>query len=838
MATTIKLYETTRETNEWELIPSKLFVVEDIESYLATKTSKTISNFQYIKNELEIGINVDLSQEYSQPKSTKNYKYVSIQNDGELIHYYFIKNMIWRSKTCVRFELVMDVLNTYQEGKDYNFKANTRIIREHKDRFTGLKPYINIHMESYGITGTLAVDDDVEFGIEGSGVFSPKFEGVISEIDLDNSIIELQITDGQTLSQLREYINNHTQNHYVVLKDNANNIDFRIDEVSYQSNIYRNIDYIQENINPILQNDNAQALKVEHNKNKLTGDWYLLYRNQNTPSESLVNPVECYLIPGDEKQVLSNDIVSGRIVPTTLTLGRYYIVRISSSDTTTSLTLDDGTILNRSLLNVNENVLYIIIYRNDNDEIVVMTMKFYLGNNATINYYATKYITLGHLPTNYRYTTTPVPQFDDENDISNWVIAGTSGSWSDSTTPNVLDSIDKVDRTDSKNIKLIKIPYVPYDFTITSNKIDVRLDTKWSYVSLTQGVSPHETTIYCLKLNNLNTKLHSSLKVVSPNPYYNLYFGVLSSINPLITNLRKTISYESKLYHSEFYQPTLFYDSFAFKIQLEKCYVPYYYDYDDYAYLEIDFDMTRTINSKFMFSLENYYLRNGEENYPKVLPVARNNEEVLYNVPYINYIRNGYNYDIKNRNLTNVSNAIGLGLGIASIGASLLAPTTTLKVAGVVGSIVSMAMSVKNTITSAIQNENSIKQKIQQSQNQASSVAGSDDVDLMSVYAENRLKCLYYEPNEVMKNLLFDLFYYAGYNSNRMGLPNHNTRVNFDYLECEASIEKLASIPNDCLEELINAFKSGITYLHKTSRSGSVKWDFTQKYENWENWLL
>ena len=94
-----------------------------------------------------------------------------------------------------------------------------------------------------------------------------------------------------------------------------------------------------------------------------------------------------------------------------------------------------------------------------------------------------------------------------------------------------------------------------------------------------------------------------------------------------------------------------------------------------------------------------------------------------------------------------------------------------------------------------------------------------------------------YEPTDVMKNLINDLFFYAGYASNRMGIPTHNNRLNFDYLECDASIEAAASIPEECLEELINCFKSGITYIHKTSRAQD-KWDFEQKYENWERSLL
>ena len=118
---TVKLYYTDRNDTykNWELLPEKLLVVEDIASYLATKSVMTLNDFQYQKCEFEMGINVELAQSYAQPKTSLSFKYVSIQNTGEQVHYYFVKKAVWRSKTCVRFELVMDVLNTFQEGYDY-----------------------------------------------------------------------------------------------------------------------------------------------------------------------------------------------------------------------------------------------------------------------------------------------------------------------------------------------------------------------------------------------------------------------------------------------------------------------------------------------------------------------------------------------------------------------------------------------------------------------------------------------------------------------------------------------------------------------------------------------
>ena len=118
---------------------------------------------------------------------------------------------------------------------------------------------------------------------------------------------------------------------------------------------------------------------------------------------------------------------------------------------------------------------------------------------------------------------------------------------------------------------------------------------------------------------------------------------------------------------------------------------------------------------------------------------------------------------------------------------------------------------------------------------QADSVLGSDDVDLMSEYCGNRLRNVIYEPNPIMKKTIDELFFYAGYRSDRLGIPSHINRINFDYLECEPSLENVRSIPSDCLSELIKCFKTGVTYMHRNSMIG---WDFDQSHENWERFIF
>lgn len=839
MATTIKLYYADRNSTykEWELIPNRLLVVEDIASYLAGKSALTFSNIQYVKNELEIGVNLDLSQSYSQPKATTSFKYVSIQNPDELVHYYFVKKIVWRSKSAIRLELVLDVLNTFQEGYDYEFKANTRIIREHKDRLYRATFTLALKADASAWTGSVDEDDEIHLRstLDGNDAFTGIYKG------LDATRKYVQFKAPTKYSEIKSWFAS-LSTQFFIYKNASNYIQMTgnptITAISDETFV-RKIDPISEGINPILLHASNAGLKIENQKAILRQNWYLLYRNQNDPSESLVNPVDCYLIPENATDTDAGYISNGRIVPSWLEDNKYYYFLVNPL--TNDFTLSNGVVINdlpQARAGTTRTTLIAVLTKSGNRINVLVVELSFLGGTpnqyyceAIGQYDDVKYIDVSSVPVNYAK--------DDyflDTLYSTYNSIAFSETFSNSDTYNALDPIENLDRTDAKNIKLIKLPYCPYDFDVTLTYIEVAGEANWEYASIGD-------TFHALRLTNSNVKLSSHLEMpANLSPYSNLVFSMANP--PSVANLRKPFSNnvadmpESKLLHSDFFQETYFYDSFSFKVDLEKCQISHYEDAsEDHLKEKITFDTTSTINSKFMFTFANYVCDKAETNFHNVLPIARNNEEVLYNVPYINYVRTGYNYDVKGKNLQNASNIVGLGLGIASVGASLLAPSIPLKVAGVVASLVSVATSVKNTIVTTINNENSIKQKVQQTQNQASSVVGSDDVDLMSAYSGNRLQNLTYRPNETMRRLLNDLFFYAGYASNRMGLPNHHTRVNFDYLECEAQIEAIASIPDECLTELVNCFRSGVTYLHKTDRF-TYKWDFEQDFENWELDLL
>ena len=220
MATsTVTLYYVS-STSEWELIPSRLLKVDSIADYLALKTKRTINNFQYIKPELETAITVDLSQIYASPLMP-SYKYVAIHNSDDTtgkVYYYFVKNAVWRSKTAVRFELVMDVLNTFTEGSDFTFKETTKISREHKDRYVAGNISVNISMTVLGSLGSISQYDEVQLFYVVSGVRVNVCTGEIDSID--GSSFTLKITDDITVTELKAGLNHNAR--YFIEKDLTN----------------------------------------------------------------------------------------------------------------------------------------------------------------------------------------------------------------------------------------------------------------------------------------------------------------------------------------------------------------------------------------------------------------------------------------------------------------------------------------------------------------------------------------------------------------------------------------------------------------------------------------
>lgn len=387
------------------------------------------------------------------------------------------------------------------------------------------------------------------------------------------------------------------------------------------------------------------------------------------------------------------------------------------------------------------------------------------------------------------------------------------------SSPIYIQSVSTVDRTDSKNVKLIKLPYPPLF-------IYLRDDGTYEYDEFHWAHSGNENDTL---QTTADEYLHAESKFESPYPISN--YVIMDSM--VISNhyLPKDIKYESKLYSSEFFNYKIMYDSFVYMVEFENLDTKNYLDKEDiFTVLSYEFTVTSTINSKFMFKF-NLPLKYYSDDYQSNLVITRNNEMGLYSNTYLNYLRTGYNYDLKAKEQAITSSWINTGIGIAStVGGGIVTAVTggagsAIGVAGVVSGV----NSVVNSINTMISQERNFQAKIANLKASCASVAGSDDVDLMSEYCENKLRIVISEPKEHIRNMIYDLFYYYGYQTKRFGIPDLNSRYWFNFIQCEPEFT-WTHIANDILESIKEKFKNGVTIFHHHDG----KYDVEQKYENWE----
>ena len=429
--------------------------------------------------------------------------------------------------------------------------------------------------------------------------------------------------------------------------------------------------------------------------------------------------------------------------------------------------------------------------------------------------------------------------------ILNWPL----DSSFDTTYQNfTICAIDDIDRTDPKLLKIIKLPYPPFEFKIIEHELII--PSGWEVRQAEEN--PQHEIIFPEIL------LYSDSSLV--NPFTNEFYPVsleASDNNPFSIFSEKTISYfgrpralkdislETKLYHSDYYKQKLVYDSFYIDIKAEAL----NFNSVKNSACKLEFSITATMNSKMMFRVKDLisYTSYKEEvgdiqDYSGVLYVARNNELPVFNSAYLNYIRTGYNYDIKTKNRQLTSSIIGGVLSTAGAIASAMAGGTGIGIVGAIGLGVGAVSQFSKAVISTAQAEQNIAQKLKSTEMEGLSIAGSDDVDLMSIYTDNnKLKYVRYEISERMKLSLGEFFYYCGYVSDVYGNPLErvNSRMWFNFVQCEAVYKYTQNFPQELLDKLTEKFKEGITFLHKNSvvidNTPTNLWDFEQQYENWEN---
>ena len=592
---------------------------------------------------------------------------------------------------------------------------------------------------------------------------------------------------------------------------------------------FAHIDEYSEGFTPKLFKDLEKDVKQIMGDYEMQSSFYLIYKNSKFENEDN-NVVNCFL--AFEGRYKYEVVESGTITPEKLNQSyTYFILPYYTSD----IKVYNGSSL---VLSISSNQPYMAIVYKYGDR---MEVKVYSYSGAATPPFDTSdgqlfdtiqnatSIEIGNGSRIYYDTTNILFSYPSRKKVYDDYSYITAGD----TIERYLTPYANINRADARIIKVIKLPYLPsMGFYEDENGILVFDENKWIVNTEENLLQLNDITSALIQYDSSGEQdyLDDNNFDFGDDSYY-LY--PLSAKNYDNENVSKTLedmrntAPDPKIYHSDYFYWKYIYDSFTKVVHNEKV-MNYPYANERNS---INFYVTSTINSRFMFKFNFMGGQFLEEDYEKYLVIQRNNEETLYNSDYINYIKSGFNYDVKNKTRQEafswVATAASLGAGIASVAVGS-------KTLGV-GLIASSVMGIASSINTTIQLETNMEQKLNQLKYQSASVFGADDVDLMTEYNNNnKLWRARYQVSPRMKTLLNNLFYYTGYIDDVNEIPVTDTRMWFNFLQCEIHFKLNPHMNKEQLEEFKGKFLGGVTFLHSNVVGGLQQWDFDRERENWE----
>ena len=734
VTSTIKLFQC-------DITPEKNAMIDSIGTYLATKNSLTINNFQYQKILQEKIIKLDMDQA-NVPNFA--YNYVSITNNyggGVKNYYYFIISVNWKSANTVELQLSLDTINTFQTELKRALTNRTNITRQHKDRF-----------------------------------------------------VQAAITSSTT-------------------------------------KLFRAIDEYSEGINPVKYDDDIHEITVSDSNY----NWYLIYKKKAVTEGT---PLECYCV-ADTNLYTYFAPESAGVKYDQLTEGTYTVFYSRDNGDFTYVTSSGKSYE----IGVNKKYKAVGLHRqtNQNSMSVYLIMDNQIGGNSIV----TDDTKNGNLRADTNYTGVVLQnqnlvgyQFSNTATSSNILTLGynnlitlynssvekTKFIIAEKARDIYFASIYDVDRTDSTIVKIIKMPYAPFEisYTTVNGKKSFNIPDSWSL----------DTTVNMLKLTSLDQEFLTTLPEQRLYESYVLFDQALQSNWKNIQNDR---TYESKLYHSDYYSPKYCYDNFTKEFYLERF---NFTSTGNIPAIGIQFKQSNNISSNSLFKFSS---KNGIYHEPIIygqyLNVNRQNEIALYSDSYLDYIRNGYNYDLKNKTIQNVTSGIGTGISlIGAVGAfSSSIVTGGAGVAAGISFATSAIASLTSSIANAMQSEAAIQQKLDNEAKKPSSVSNTTDLNLLSYYNGNRLLSYSSSISERTALAIYQLFRLTGYACNDYGIPNFNSRAWYNFIQCSPVFDDtLWKYNREFLKDIEARFKIGITVYHNVDG----EYDIAQEEENFETWIV
>ena len=803
MNSTITLYFDCLVEKDKNLILDRQNGTRAIELYLKDLESRTIENFQYIKQSLSVSIKIDASQVgLCMGDGCEDLNYAKIQNGETNPCYYFIINKTWKSANTLELVLSMDTLNTFQYDGDYEISPKTLVKRMHKDRFEKM----GSQYYSTEVDGTSGNEVMIEF----------------TNILFANSMPTNMIFTIYPATHTNEVISVITKNYkkYIRLRFVPTASTTYSVAITYKVNALKSIiDLKSEEINCPVYKESEQIIFEKGGQSQI--DWCLYYKTADNQENT---PIDCYLVPSEAMSFYYQQ-ASGEFDSQNIPEDKYLVFFVAYNDPPITFDIDGVTYTPSRSYESYYNVTSFIAIAlfNDNGTIKVYKGSFnnYQGARGGWTLIATNphSINVINSPENvYSYEVASLPTASSiyNNQLYNKIYAQHATNMGALIQTTIYGN-NAIDKTLSTNIKIINIPYSPTPFEIDENNI-FTFDDCWEYNS---GDGKLKLIDFNKRFKN---KVETNVESILGNFIQNLYQFV-----NIDEDLNRTFV-DPKLYHSDYYRPKFVYDSFSKIFPLEQ--LNFLHSNKD-LYFNFDFIMSRNIVSKFLFMFNQFEYEHAKEDYDNIVAVSRNNEEVLYNSQYLDYIRTGYNYDLKAKERTEVASGIGIGLNVAGLLASIgigIATQNPLAIAGVVGTSIGLAGQLVNYAKTTAQNEDNIQKKLQETQMQAVSVLNADDYDLLYAYSQNKAKWCIYDVSYNMRKVLDDLFFYCGYIVNQQMKPNVNTRRSFNFVQATLVIKQTTNLPLEIQQDIEEKFEQGVTFLHYSFG----KFDFIQDKENIE----
>lgn len=884
-STSLKLWSNSR------IVPSRNLKIDDIDLYLTNNTTSAnnleFTNIMFMKEiqllEFDKVIVADQLTLIDASQYSWDYATITITDNGttKFKGYYFITKKTWSSTNSIKLHFILDTINTYECAttlpstnvrNKYTITNKSKVLREHKDRFLKISDSVRVdYPRVFAIADSAAPYNTayyrVSFHFDKSTnpnvtpdvitkffVYCNIIDGgghtIQANVSLQSYTIQLVSETETTYSYLVYFIIPYMYLSYYWGLSNINYFTAKT-ETPIPSLLQRVIDLQSEGVLPILYKEELGELTQP-----IDMSWYLYYKTEHELSQEDSNAVECLLIPENELNIkfdTSMPVKSGSSFPNFQNNTDLYFVfndfaegtdrgapatypdhvKISFHDSGDDIILEnDLKIL--SMTNYNNMTLRQVVIRLQVNSSDATKLNLYLYN------YEYKYVN-GEL-TNSGKTLVSTYNAIASIEFLNVSTSGTSISaflsndaeltatelleaqpsysitFTSSTEVSVY-SLDQYDRTLSTLIKIIKLPYCPVNYSYNYDNEELIMDSMFQFDTEK------------LVLTDINSKFSATIQTEIDNPIA----SALNISHQITIGESRDNDFESKLFHSDYHQIKFVYDSFSYTFPLEKIYINASIFTDKFRF---KFVMTSTMNSKFAFMFDDIVYKYATEDYPNVVCVARNNEEVIYNSTYLNYLRTAYNYDLKAKERTEMASTIGTALtivgSVASVGLAIASENPALIVSSIIGATASITTSVINNVNTIAQQEANQESKLKQLQAQSVSVAGSDDVDIMSAYCNNRAKLCLYKVSERMKNALADLFFYTGYATNEMKIPSFNSRYYFNFIAMIPDIINVCNLSEEIIEDLKTRWSNGVTIIHKRSNA----WNMAQDKENWEVSLL